>query len=610
MKKITFLAVTVVLALVVGGILLFRLMKISRETFPENAPENYNFTNDWLDKRNIYVFGNPPLDYLRAVNATGVTWSVYFSGVNDADAEYVGSLHQNGFKVCSNFPTIQGNSTDNLTLRESAHCVGLNGDPAGFFGGQYAMCHNNPVWQEFLKSRIREHIDGGADAIHIDEIGSIGLFSGGGFCDYCLSTFNSYLSSRYSTEQLRDLFGIDNIASFNYRTYLISKGATSVWEDPNQRLINEYRKSQFLSNVSAMRDLIQYARDYAGRDLLISANTYDFEPDELIYFPYLDFAVAELSIGDLPRGKLFINYLLGEATDPSKPLVGFPDIFDLARLSQDDWWLWRHWLAESFACGASFLLPYNAYTYGGGQYNIPVDKVTAYTSFISAHPGYYENTSRLAKVAALFDLDSTLLNEFPWMAFLSWENFENTGLALQEAHIPFEVVFVGDGEFINKPITLSDLEKYSIVIVPSYYNLDAATNNLLDQYTQRGGHVVRSDDIPDGSNLIAEVRGTGVDLGLETNASNDLSIMAYKKDNSLLLHLINYDYDYSTHDFTPQTQIEITLTIPGNVDLTGKTLRLMSPDAGQETTLEYTIRENRVTFVVPSIHEYSIASFE
>jgi hypothetical protein len=86
--------------------------------------------------------------------------------------------------------------------------------------------------------------------------------------------------------------------------------------------------------------------------------------------------------------------------------------------------------------------------------------------------------------------------------------------------------------------------------------------------------------------------------------------MAYKKDNSLLLHLINYDYDYSTHDFTPQTQIEITLTIPGNVDLTGKTLRLMSPDAGQETTLEYTIRENRVTFVVPSIHEYSIASFE
>ena len=614
-KKLAVAALIVAVVLIAAAAILMPLLKKVGQEPPGQGGTSkekpaYTYTKDWLSTRNIYFYANPPLDYLEAVDATGVTWSVYWGGVNDPDAEYLDSLHSNGFKVCSNFPTVQGNVTEDQTLRESAHCVGLNGQPAGFFGDQYAMCHNNPLWQKFLKQRVGEQIDGKADAIHIDEIGSIGLFSNGGFCDYCLSAFNSYLSGRYSAEQLRGLFLIDDISSFNYRTYLLAQGAQSVWEDTNQKLINEYRKSQFLSNVSVMRDLIQYARGYAGRDLLISANTYDLQPDQLIYLPYLDFAVFEMPIGDLPKGKLFVNYLLGEAMEPSKPLVGFPDIFDLARLSEGDWWLWRHWLAESFACGASFLLPYNAYAYGGGQYNIPVDKVTAYTSFFSAHPSYYENTSRLAKAALLFDLDSTLFNQFSWQAQLAWENFKETGRVMQEAHIPFEVVFVGDGEFVNRPITLGSLEKYSVAIVPRGYQLATATAEVLHQYSQRGGHVIWSDHIPDGSDLISEVRGMGADLGLETNASSDLSIMTYKRGDALLLHLINYNYDKNLRDFVTQSRMDITVAIPAGVNLSGKTLKLLSPDAARDATIDFTVNGDKVTFTIPSVHEYSVASFE
>ena len=56
------------------------------DNYPSPTPPNgYQFSNDWLNKRSIHVYGNPPLDYLRAVNATGVTWSVYYGGLNETD---------------------------------------------------------------------------------------------------------------------------------------------------------------------------------------------------------------------------------------------------------------------------------------------------------------------------------------------------------------------------------------------------------------------------------------------------------------------------------------------------------------------------------------------
>jgi len=589
-----------VLILIITGSLFFVYLKDHK-----GIVENYVFNNDWLDKRNIYVFGTPPLDYLKMTKATGVTFSVYYSGLNDYDKNYVDELHRNGFKVCSNFPTVQAKITDNQSLREIAHCVDINGNSMGFFGDQYAMCGDNHLWQEFLKNRIKEHIDGKADAIHIDEIGT----NDECFCDDSIAAFNSYLSSHYSATQLHDLFGIDNIDSFNYRIYLLEKGAKSIWDDPNQKLLSEYFTFRYLNRVSFIRELIQYARDYAGRDILFSGNTYGLRPDQQIYIPYLDFVVFEMPIGFLPEGKHFTIYLLGEALSPSKPVIGFPDIFVLAKISKDDWWLWRHWLAEAYACGGSFLIPYNSYVLGGGAYNVPLDKLSAYTDFISSHQSYYENVSRISKVALLHDLHSTLTNQVKWRAWAAWDNFVKTGQALQEAHILFDIIYKGDSEFVNKPITLNDLEKYSVVIIPGYYDLDAATESLLKQYSQKGGHIVETGDTLDSSNLIAKIRNASVNSGLETNAPSNLGIMVYKKNDSLLLHFINYDYNNQTHDFIPKNQITITLAIPDNINLTGKTLRLLTPDTN-EKTINYTVQGNKIKFTIPDIYEYLIASFE
>jgi len=585
--------------LVIIGFLFFAYLKTQ-----ESTVERYVFTSDWLNKHNIYVYGTPPIDYLKKVNATGVTFSVYYSGLNDEDKNYVDKLHKNGFKVTSNFPTIQAHITDNQSLREAAHCIDISGNPLMFFGDQFAMCSNSYIWQGFLKRRVEEHINGGADAILIDEIGTMEDC----FCEDSIMAFNSYLSSRYSISQLHNLFGIDDINSFNYRIYLLEKGAKSIWDDPNQKLMEEYFKFQYQSRVSFIRELIQHAREYAGRDILFTGNTYGLRPDEQIYVPYLDFITFETPIESL-QGKLFVIYLLGESLSPSKPFIGFPDIFVLANISEEDWWLWRHWLAEAYASGGSFLIPYNSYTLGGRLYSVPFDKLSAYTDFISSHQSYYENVSRIAKVGILYDLHSTLINQAKWRAWAAWDNFVKTGQALQEAHILFDIIYKGDSEFVNKPITLNDLEKYSVVIIPGYYDLDAATESLLKQYSQKGGHIVKANDTLDSSNLIAKIRNMGLDLGLETNAPSNLGIMVYKKDGSLLLHFINYDYNNQTHDFIPKNQIAVTLTLPDDINLTGKTLRLLTPDTN-EKTVDYIVQENKIKFTIPDIHEYLIASFE
>jgi hypothetical protein len=301
-------------------------------------------------------------------------------------------------------------------------------------------------------------------------------------------------------------------------------------------------------------------------------------------------------------------YFLGEAIS-SKPIVGFPDIFDLAKISEEDWWLWRHWLAEAYACGGSFLLPYNSYTFGGGSYSVPFEKLSDYTNFITSHRDYYVNNSRVARVAILFDLNSTLINQAKWRAWEAWNSFLKVGYALQESHILFDVIYNGDWKFINKTANLDDLRKYSIVIIPAYYDLGSEAEGLLNLYHQNGGLVLRLKEDMNVPELPRIIKNTNIDLGLRTNASKDISVVAYKRGDSIIVHFINHDYNNITHEFIPKQLIEVEVSIPDGVNLSGGKLKLLTPDAN-EKIIEYSIQENKVKFVIPEIYEYMIVLFE
>ncbi len=572
------------------------------------APPPEPLRASWLAKQNVYVYFQPPLEYLKTVGAAGTTWSVFYSGKNEADLAYVGTLHRAGYCVGSNFPTLQGGITADRSLRKTAACRDIHNRPSTFLGGQPLMCHNNPAWQAFLKARLREQIDGGIDAVQLDEVASIGIDASGGFCPSCLAVLTAYLKSRYTAAELESRFGIRNIETFNYRTYLLARGASSIWEDPNENLRSEYLQSQFLARAKVVRSLVRHGRNGSGGRVLFSGNLYGLRPSQQTVLSELDYVVFEEPLGRLPAGKAFTTYLLAEAMAPAKPFVGFPDIFDLGGLTDKDGPLFRHWLAEAFACGASFLLPYQAYS-SGAPYTLPAEEIAPYTSFLKANAALYKNAIRPARVGLFHDLYSLNTNSVCWKAHVGWSDFLDTGRRLQEAHIPFGVVYKGDPRYYAKPLALSDLAPYDVVVLPLHSVVDAATAGLFRQFTARGGRILKADDVPAGSNVVAELRKTGLDLGLDSNASKDLGIAVARQGANLVVHFVNYLYKHGTGRFTSQRNIRVTASIPAGVGLAGKTLFLLSPDTASPAALPFMAAKGKVTFTVPRVDIYTVAVF-
>lgn len=118
---------------------------------------------------------------------------MYAGGFNENEFSYVKELKKEGVFVASNYPTMQSSEyvTKDKNLASESACEDINGKKAKALWIQpdppFLPCHNNPLWEEFLLKRIKEHIDGQADAIHIDEVEGIGghLYTAG-FCKYCI----------------------------------------------------------------------------------------------------------------------------------------------------------------------------------------------------------------------------------------------------------------------------------------------------------------------------------------------------------------------------------------------------------------------------------------
>lgn len=590
------------------------------------------YTFNWLLNFNIFVFGKPDLDYLLKTNGSVITWSVYYGGYNDEEHAYVEQLHNYGIKVDSNYPTMQANMevAHDEGLIERSACKDIWGFKARSYwilpDPPYLPCHNNPEWQNFLRQRLHEHIDGDVDSIHFDEPEGIGghlyLF---GFCEYCMAGFREYLKENYTPDQLLYLFDISNADDFDYRIYLLSHGAISIIFDPNPLLRKEFVRFQLVSRKKQLTDLIAEGRQYSGNKVAFSANTIFLGANKHSLFSLFDFIAFENSLEPpTTRGRYLGTYFLGQAVKPCMRIVMLPHILDLAVLSEEDWRLFPHWLSEASASQGGFLLPYHMYTFGGGQYHIPPEQLQPYTDFVKDTSKYTLNAQRVVDAAVLYDYNGALEDYLNFGYFIPYvavgkthDGFRGLSLALQELHILFDVVYEGDGDLVEKQLTLADLAKYPVVLVPKSSNPTGHTQKILEQYTNAGGTVIELGDIPRqywNSPWKAELRvqiyesimSSGkIGPYVSTVDSERIGMVLYRKSQSLVLHILNYDFQYSNHDFADKTNIQIDLALPPGFNPSGKTLQYATPE-GIDITLPYGTIGNRISFSVPSLHNYGL----
>jgi len=574
---------------------------------------------DWANPYSLWVFDQPPLDYLKEVGATGTAWSVFFWGRNPEDEAYVRQLHGAGYRVLSNLPSDQGSqwlSEEGWkgldpALIEAGACRKNDGSIVYFDLGSDKirsayMDHNSPAWQNYLETMVKEHIEGGADGILIDGLQgpAVSVFYGGDFSRDTMAGFRDYLVRKFPQDVLMARFGITDISNFDYGRYLAARGIKSAYDDPNPELLQEYLRFMYASRISYLQRLVGQAKEQGGPNLIVAGNAYQFGPSYQPILPLLDLVVSELPMGTLPEGKQAGLYLLAKSIVGPKPVIGFPDIFVLGALSAQDYGLWRHWLAEALSCGGTFMLPHNAFTMGAGSFTLPAGEIAPYTRFLRAHPEVYTAEAKsLAGVAVLYDLASTL---FDWNA---WQSYLDLTKAMQEQHIPYDVLFLGDGELAAGAVSGEDLQRYSAVVIPPLHKCLAAGQNL-SAYASSGGKVLRAQPGTIGQ-VGSLLRQMGVNPGLETNASPSLGVFPYVTPWGGVVHLVNYAYDYSRHDFQPQTNITLRVTVPAGADVSGMTLKLMTPDGkdgSSETVLPWKLEGGTIVFAVPEVRCYAVVA--
>jgi hypothetical protein len=191
-------------------------------------------------------------------------------------------------------------------------------------------------------------------------------------------------------------------------------------------------------------------------------------------------------------------------------------------------------------------------------------------------------------------------------AWDAWLSFKNLGRLLQETHIPFEVVYSAPGEPMHRDIKPGDLKGYSVLVVPKGHHFENSTETVLKQYAATGGHLIRMDDHTNALTAVSLIRQTPNCMAFITTANRDTSLILFVKERKVMLHLVNYSYDYKTHSFTPQTAIKVRMELPPADKNKSWQAVYLSPDFAGEQVLTTATNGRYIDITVPKLEAYGV----
>jgi hypothetical protein len=533
---------------------------------------------------------------------------------------------------------------------------------------------NHIVWRDHLFQVAKVAVDLGIDGIEFDEP-TYWWWTGEDYSDECLQQFKDYLQTKYTQDELRNKFGINDITTFNYREYLASKGLIDVSEQERLQgsdpLGREYYIFELVSLSQHFKELTTRIKDYAkqkyGKDLIIVVNQYEMKNADLINCPQVDF----FSIGSglnvlywssdqqsgIKNGPPYYTaspfILLARAVNSTKQAVIFIDEdYIHAKLTPT---VAKIVMSEAYAFGGYYNLPYYSGTVGSAAVYGPNETISEFASFIRRYSDFFKPSINPSDVA-LFTPYSDLL----WHAVPSFSDpIYGASQILSDAHIPFNMLFTGDGNVFPDTLTVEDLKKYKLIYLPHICGLSDRQVNILKDYLNQGGKLL----ITGGCGLFDEMRNMrpsgpfdslhsnpnvmyiqwesdvwedwipysdykatrnpdmrnqifnaiknllGGNLILETNASSTVGINTsfQPENNRLLVNFVNYDYHIENDTVTEQDNIHVKLKEPAGFNASTAESVYFSPDVGLEPMpLKYSISGDYIEFTLPRLQTYSI----
>ncbi len=647
----------------------------------------------WFEKVQVYdMAALPPNDVNRFHVTVNGLWNGFYSSENisspfafgrylesiysgqtyNSDEEFVQGQHEQGLLCPGTVLTTQGHRSFQGDQVDQYACRSAEGEVAQWdLEGAVFMCSNNPGWIDWIIEQGKKIIDADGDLIVLGEIQGNGFvvwfqflsqylqIREPGFCQYCIGGFRNYLSEKYLPNELLELFGIDNITTYNLTSRIAETMDLSYYNrvsaDP---LIVDYIGFQEWGNYKAKVHAIEELQSYAtleGKECVICANSFalgtprtgDFWVKGLQFSEALDFYCFENEYGTksdvllprFPRNKWVAWEKLAAAATNSSPVILLKagavqsiwenPLFLLGRVSN---YLAVH-CAEAYAAGASF----------ANWFVKPLDKWWKWRGCAKIYRFVLENSE-------LYEAESEVYGSVG-VLYLYGEGMRNNsdsylgmGQLLAESNIPYKVIFDGDGIYLEETLTLDKLNKYELVIVPNVVDITSFQEMLLKQYVQNGGIAVVNDpeeldlDAIEGEQsygdgkfyVMLEDKGYEyfhsyndkyrqdvievIDLYIDqmiTIKNGNRKIVAYPyyqpDEERVVIHMVNYDHRFIFDFIRPKIFIKIEIQKPGfNVS----SVKVLSPDFLNKIELEFDIIENTLSFTVPLLRIYDVVIVE
>jgi hypothetical protein len=293
----------------------------------------------------------------------------------------------------------------------------------------------------------------------------------------------------------------------------------------------------------------------------------------------------------------------------------------------------------------------------------PPPELQDYLGFIWMNQQYFRSVSSPAKVAIVYSIPSFLWRLCPLFDMYGRSqraSIHGFARALEDSHLPYDIIIFGHPELRDDQLVCRSLSQYDLLVLP---NVDCMSDGQIEsvkEFVKQGGAVIASgemgtrneDYIKRGDSILVDLKALassrvvhfpdhpelaywenvivkGVDdstnlgrilsavrsvLGkpqLESDGRRLVSIGLFEQStptSRLILHVLNYNYDFRDDSITAQENMAIRLLLPHGFQV-GR-VEYLSPDDSTMTApsgLRFkTLEGGIVEFGIPRLFIWSI----
>jgi len=455
-------------------------------------------------------------------------------------------------------------------------------------------CTRQPLFRQFLRDRVVETIQAGAQGLHIDDhLGTAGgLWLGICFCDRCLDGFRGYLAALPAAEL--EHLGIRDPAGYNFRdqvrTWIAAGGSGASRKATGHPLWRHWSIYQGRGAAAFMLELRELAARTAGRPVPVGANAGLLWPGHLVDYQALDLFTAETdhrAAGRQPSDLPLVAYRMAESM--GRPYAATASGGDWAFIKEHDLpGLVRCWIALSYAAGQRLMAPHRQWCHtpekGTHWYDGPSARFAPLYRFVRAHPEWFDGYATHADVGVVIPHRAYARNPRRWFDLCN---------SLASANLGYRLHLAGD-EAVDHPLDEPGLAACPALILVDTNDLTQADRDRLRR-TIPGQRRFES----------AEDALAAIVPAVKAEASGPVRVLPRVRSGAAVIHLLNYRYDAGRDDVTPLENVRLTVNRSALGLTRASRATLLTPEGG-EAPLEY--RDGQVT--VPRIDLWTLLRIE